>query len=106
MKTITASEARRNLYKLMDETAVTSEPVQITGKRTSDSSKWVHEELGIDAFAWQEGYGAFTISKSDLVSVRQYVQGQEEHYRKRSFQEEHRALLERHGIEFDKRYLR
>jgi len=70
-----------------------------------DSSKWVHEELALQAFAWQEGYGAFTISKSDLASVRRYVQEQEEHHRKRSFQEEYRALLERHGIEFDERYL-
>jgi REP element-mobilizing transposase RayT len=70
-----------------------------------DSSKWVHEELGLQAFAWQEGYGAFTISKSDLPSVRRYVQEQEEHHRKRSFQEEYRALLERHGISFDERYL-
>jgi REP element-mobilizing transposase RayT len=70
-----------------------------------DSSKWIHEELGQRDFAWQEGYGAFTVSKSDVDAVRRYVRDQEEHHRKRSFQEEYRALLERHGIEFDERYL-
>lgn len=56
-----------------------------------DSSKWIHEELGLKDFAWQEGYGAFTVSKSDVDDVRRYVQNQEEHHRKRSFQEEYRA---------------
>ena len=70
-----------------------------------DSSKWIHEELGLKDFAWQEGYGAFTVSKSDLDAVRGYVQDQEQHHQKRSFQEEYRALLERHGIELDERYL-
>jgi REP element-mobilizing transposase RayT len=71
----------------------------------ADSSKCVHEELGVKDFAWQEGYGAFTVSKSDLDAVGKYVQDQEEHHRKRSFQEEYRALLEKHGIDFDERYL-
>jgi REP element-mobilizing transposase RayT len=70
-----------------------------------DSSKWIHEELRQNDFAWQEGYGAFTVSKSDVDAVRRYVQDQEEHHRKRTFQEEYRALLERHGIDFDERYL-
>jgi REP element-mobilizing transposase RayT len=70
-----------------------------------DSSKWIHEELGLIDFAWQEGYGAFTVSKSDVDAVRRYVQAQEEHHRKRTFQEEYRALLERHGIDFDERFL-
>ncbi|HEX3582207.1 MAG TPA: IS200/IS605 family transposase [Thermoanaerobaculia bacterium] len=70
-----------------------------------DSSKWIHEELGLIDFAWQEGYGAFTVSKSDVDAVRRYVQAQEEHHRKRTFQEEYRALLERDGIDFDERFL-
>ena len=70
-----------------------------------DSSKWIHDELGLKDFAWQEGYGAFTVSKSDVDAVRRYVQDQEEHHRKRSFQDEYRALLEKHGIDFDERYL-
>jgi len=52
-------------------------------------------------FAWQEGYGAFTVSESSAGSVCRYIQGQEEHHRGRSFEEEWIALLKRHGIEFD-----
>ena len=71
----------------------------------ADSSKWVHGELGLPGFAWQEGYGAFTVSRSDVSTVRGYVQKQEEHHRTRSFQDEYRELLLKHEIEFDERYL-
>jgi REP element-mobilizing transposase RayT len=70
-----------------------------------DSSKWIHSELRLPHFAWQEGYGAFTVSRSHLDSVREYVRGQEEHHRRHSFQDEYRAFLEKHEIEFDARYL-
>ena len=56
-------------------------------------------------FAWQVGYGAFTVSKSQLGHVLAYVDNQEEHHRRRSFQEEYRAMLDRHGIAYDERYL-
>jgi putative transposase len=67
------------------------------------SSSWVHERFG--AFHWQEGYGAFTFSRTDLPSVVEYVTAQEEHHRVRTFQEEYREFLESHGVEFDERYL-
>jgi putative transposase len=51
----------------------------------SVSSAWVHEDVGVGSFAWQEGYGAFTVSASQLENVRAYIQQQEEHYRRRSF---------------------
>lgn len=70
-----------------------------------DSSRWIHDDLRLSKFAWQEGYGAFTVSKSNVASVRQYVRGQEEHHRKRSFQEEYLEFLEKHEIEFDERFL-
>ena len=57
------------------------------------SSRWVHEEIGERAFAWQEGYGAFTVSASQCVQVREYIARQEEHHRKRTFQEEYLELL-------------
>lgn len=69
------------------------------------SSRWVHEELGKAAFAWQEGYGAFTVSASQRAQVRDYIARQEEHHRKRTFQEEYLELLERSGVEYDVRYL-
>jgi putative transposase len=70
-----------------------------------DSSRWIHDELRLTKFAWQEGYGAFTVSKSGVATVREYVKGQEEHHRTRSFQEEYREFLEDYEIEFDERYL-
>jgi len=70
-----------------------------------DSSKWIHDELRMKKFAWQEGYGAFTVSRSNVEAVRHYVREQEEHHRTRSFQEEYREFLQKHEIEFDERYL-
>lgn len=71
----------------------------------SDSSKWIHAELGIRDFAWQEGYAAFTVSKSAIEAVREYVRNQEEHHRKRTFQEEYVEFLRKMGIDYDERYL-
>ncbi len=71
----------------------------------SGSSEWIHGEIGEKQFAWQEGYGAFTVSASSLDSVRRYIEQQEVHHRRRSFQDESRELLRRHGVEFDERYL-
>ena len=66
---------------------------------------WVHEELGIRPFAWQEGYAAFTVSASGLEQVRRYIQIQEEHHRARSFLDELRIMLQRSGISFEEKYL-
>lgn len=70
------------------------------------SSKWIHETfLDLAGFAWQDGYGAFTVSKSQLPDVVHYVASQREHHRTRTFQEEYRAFLEKHEIEYDERYV-
>ena len=69
------------------------------------SSKWVHEETGDRAFAWQEGYGAFSVSPSHRETVRGYIARQEEHHRKRTFQEEYLELLNRCGVDYNERYL-
>ncbi|MGH8020992.1 MAG: IS200/IS605 family transposase [Opitutaceae bacterium] len=69
------------------------------------SSKWIKTQGAGSDFAWQAGYGAFAVSRSNIDSVRDYVANQREHHRKRSFQEEYRAFLERHGIDFDERYV-
>jgi len=53
------------------------------------SSPWIHETLpGLREFAWQDGYGAFTVSKSDVPELIQYIENQREHHRTRTFQEE------------------
>ena len=71
----------------------------------SVSSRWVHEEIGLTAFAWQSGYGAFSVSQSNADDVLRYIAGQGEHHKAVSFQDEFRAFLRRHGLEFDERYV-
>lgn len=70
------------------------------------SSRWVKENLpGFRGFGWQDGYGAFTVSKSHIPDITGYIRDQREHHRKRTFQQEYQVLLERHQIQFDPRYL-
>ena len=72
----------------------------------ANSSKWVHEKWRRRfAFAWQLGYGAFSVSKSNLGEVMDYIHHQEEHHRKISYKEEFLGLLRKHGIEYDERYI-
>ena len=81
-------------------------PSQIAQYLKGDSSKWIHEEFAaLRNFAWQDGYGAFTVSKSNIPEVISYIQNQREHHRKKTFQEEYLDFLEKHGIEYDERYL-
>jgi REP element-mobilizing transposase RayT len=75
-----------------------------TVKKTS--SKWLKElDSKYRGFYWQRGYGAFSVSPSQVDAVLQYVTDQEEHHRTRSFQEEYRDFLTKYGIEFDERYV-
>ena len=69
------------------------------------SSTWVHEEIGLRAFAWQEGYAAFTVSATSREAVRHYIANQEEHHRVKSFREELIEMLNKAGIEYDAKYL-
>jgi REP element-mobilizing transposase RayT len=72
----------------------------------ANSSRWMHEQFPArKGFAWQAGYGAFTVSGSRLEDVRSYIATKEEHHRKVSFQEEFLTLLRRHGLEYDVRDL-
>ena len=72
----------------------------------ANSSKWVHEQWPRrEAFAWQAGYGAFSVSQSNLEAVRTYIANQEEHHQRVTFQEEFLAFLKRHGIAYDERYI-
>jgi putative transposase len=72
----------------------------------SKSSKWLNANPKRPGrFEWQRGYAAFTVSVSQLSSVRRYVREQEAHHRRRTFQDELRALLEKHGVEYDGRYM-
>ena len=70
------------------------------------SSKWVHETFPAHRLSgWQEKYGAFSVSVSQLDNIILYIKGQEEHHRKMTFQEEFLTLLKKHRIEYDERYL-
>lgn len=81
-------------------------PSKIAQYLKADSSKWIHETFASLAdFAWQEGYGAFTVSKSARQTVINYIQTQREHHKKRTFQEEYLEFLQRHDVEYDERYL-
>ncbi len=69
------------------------------------SSIWVHEEIGLPSFAWQEGYAAFTVSATTRDRVKHYIANQQEHHRIKSFREELMELLEKAGLEYDPAYL-
>jgi REP element-mobilizing transposase RayT len=72
----------------------------------ANASGWLHDVFpALKDFAWQSGYGAFTVSASQVERVRQYINTQEEHHRKRSFRDEFIALLKANEIEFDEKYL-
>jgi putative transposase len=69
------------------------------------SSAWVHDEIAVSNFAWQEGYAACTVSPTALDQVRRYIINQEEHHRKKSYREELIEFLEIAGVQYDPQYL-
>lgn len=72
----------------------------------ANSSRWVHDnQRDLADFAWQDGFAAFTVSKSQVESVRQYVREQKTHHCTSDFKSELIALLDKHGVEYDERYL-
>ncbi len=78
----------------------------LVGGLKAASSRWVHDTFADRAgFGWQAGYGAFSVSPSQLSVVRSYIDTQAEHHRARTFQEEYRRFLQKHGIECDERYV-
>ena len=68
------------------------------------SSKWIKTQ-GIPGFAWQRGYGGFSVSESNAAAVVAYIEKQEEHHRKMTFEDEFRLILKRHRVQFDERYV-
>ena len=69
-------------------------------KRTS--SGWIK---ALSKFHWQGGYGAFSVSQSNLIEVIRYIENQEEHHKRMTFQDEYRAFLKAYGIVYDERYV-
>lgn len=71
-----------------------------------DSFKWIKSKgVRFTDFAWQNGYGAFSVGQSQLDDLRGYIRNQREHHRRVSFQEEYREILKRYEIAFDERYV-
>ena len=81
-------------------------PSQIAQWLKGESSKWIHEEFPhLHKFGWQDGYGIFSVSKSQAPDVIEYIKNQREHHAKQSFEDEYITLLKLNGIDYDERYL-
>jgi streptomycin 6-kinase len=76
-----------------------------TGERPKDKFDEDDERKGSRRLSWQTGYGAFSVSESNKSAVVEYIVNQETHHRKMTFQEEIRALLKKHSVRFDERYI-
>ncbi|MCC6360854.1 MAG: IS200/IS605 family transposase [Phycisphaerales bacterium] len=90
------------LFELGRTTAISEAVEEVKGS----SPRWIKTQGPQYAdFAWQAGYGAFSVSESNVAAVRDYIANQREHHRTKSFEEEYRAFLVRHGMQFDERYV-
>lgn len=79
---------------------------EAVGKLKANSSRFIHDEwANRSRFDWQEGYGAFSVSRSGVDALVRYIEGQEEHHRKRTFQEEYLDFLTKYEITYDPRYI-
>jgi len=81
-------------------------PSKIAQLIKGGSSAWIHSTFPtLQAFAWQDGYGAFTVSQSSVPDVIEYIQGQRARHRLQTFQEEYVAFLKKHAIAYDEKYV-
>jgi putative transposase len=72
----------------------------------TSTSKWIKTQAPeLKLFSWQSGYGAFSVSRSNLGEVEDYIRRQKEHHRRQDFKDEFRGLLKRHDVEYDERYV-
>jgi putative transposase len=79
---------------------------RVIGELKRVSSIWIKTKGGIlTKFHWQNGYGAFSIGRSEIDTVRSYIQNQQEHHRKRTFQDEYRTFLQEFEMEYDEQYV-
>jgi putative transposase len=79
---------------------------QVVEDVKKSSSKWIKTQgADLSTFAWQAGYGGFSVSESNLPKVANYIRHQEDHHRVKTFQEEYREFLSKHNIQYDERYV-
>ncbi len=90
------------LVRIPAKTAVSD----FVGRLKANTSKHVNETSGlIKKFGWQEGFGVFSVSVSQRDNVAQYIQNQVEHHEQETFEDEYLRLLDKHGVEYDPRYV-
>jgi len=92
----------------LSRTRAIADVVKEVKKSSSGWIKALAGEVGdpmLTKFAWQAGYGAFSVSESNIQKVQGYIQNQEEHHRKVTFQEEYRLFLKKHNVPYDERYV-
>jgi REP element-mobilizing transposase RayT len=77
---------------------------QLISKMKAPSSKWLKEK-GIPDFGWQDGYGVFSVSPSNINAVKKYIQNQPTHHKKKYFKDELRLFFKKYNIDFDERYV-
>jgi putative transposase len=100
---INAMPEHIHFYTYVPKTVSVSKFMEIV---KANSSKWVHTTFPEKKdFGWQDGYGAFSVSKSSEKKVIQYIRDQQHHHRKTSFQEEFIDILNKYGIEYDEKYI-
>ncbi|MFY9226224.1 MAG: IS200/IS605 family transposase [Blastocatellia bacterium] len=91
---------------LLIQVSPTSSVSQLVQTIKANSSRWIHENyLSKKSFAWQTGYGAFSVSRSVVPALFQYIENQEIHHQKLSFKDELLILLKRHDIEYDEQFI-
>ena len=84
----------------------TLSPADLVKEVKTASSKWLKTQSpALAAFAWQRGYGAFSVGPTSLDALLHYIETQDEHHRTRTFQDEYRDFLKKYGIEYDERYV-
>ena len=102
-----SDRGRRNAgsYPLAGFDAVNDLNADMVNALKSNSSRWIHEEQKMSIFRWQEGYGAFSVSRSNEEAVASYIKRQKEHHPNRDFKSEFLEFLLRHEVEYDPRYI-
>lgn len=91
---------------ILSTLARTCEAAEMVKELKRSSSLWIKtKDAGLQDFAWQKGYGIFSIGFSQITQVREYIADQEEHHGRISFQDEFRALLAKYEVDYDERYV-
>ena len=83
----------------------THRPSDLVREIKKSATTWIHEEIGFEPFAWQDGYAIISVSPNACPSVVNYITNQKEHHRKRTYREELERILKEAGIDYDPKYL-